>query len=130
MTTDTYLHKSSRIKHNYICIYIRYFIRFRNDTCSVFPAPVRPQGGGSRTRTATTTTSKTVRLFGDAYIHFPFSQYSIQYPRMRQIVRNETFSLSFTTQQANGMIWLDQRADTLMYLALRVNIHCVLTGFP
>lgn len=62
----------------------------------------------------------TIRFLGSAYIHYDFGAFGINAPKMMEVVTNETFHFQFITKKANGLLWLDNRPNQLMYLAMKV----------
>ncbi|XP_056012893.1 uncharacterized protein LOC125678424 isoform X7 [Ostrea edulis] len=61
----------------------------------------------------------TIRFLGSAYIHYDFGAFGINAPKMMEVVTNETFHFQFITKKANGLLWLDNRPNQLMYLAMK-----------
>jgi len=64
--------------------------------------------------------SNIVRFHGNAYIHYDFDKVGYQQQDILTPVRNETFTFQFITSENNGLIWLDDRTDLRMYLAIKV----------
>ncbi|XP_062614011.1 uncharacterized protein LOC134275752 isoform X2 [Saccostrea cucullata] len=61
----------------------------------------------------------TIRFIGGAYIHYDFATFGINAPKMMEQVSNETFYFQFITKKANGLLWLDNRQNQIMYLAMK-----------
>lgn len=62
----------------------------------------------------------TIRFLGSAYIHYDFGAFGVNAPKMMEVVSNETFHFQFITKKANGLLWLDNRQNQLMYIAIKV----------
>ncbi|KAJ8319909.1 LOW QUALITY PROTEIN: hypothetical protein KUTeg_001496 [Tegillarca granosa] len=63
--------------------------------------------------------SNIIRFDRAAYVGYEFTSYVTLYPEMFYQARNESLSFQFITNEANGLIWMDNGPDRVMYLAIK-----------